>query len=242
MENECKIVGDLLPLYLENMLSEETMEFVKQHLKSCKQCSDEFEQMKVGVKNHTIEENEGKKDVQALMTVKKKLRKKTMKTISITGACLIAVAILLHTFPIYRLAMLSAYSDFYTNAQVMKALSIGSSSDRKEAQDVLQMAHKAFQDVHHTRAQNEKDYGLLSRYATSIDDYPEENLDFSEYSLQLWSAHFDGDKGSLWVYYSSETLNQKGDVVCGSWEVPSFWEVKKNENGKWVVTNIYEHP
>ena len=32
MKNECSIVCDLLPLYAEDMVSEDTAEFVKEHL------------------------------------------------------------------------------------------------------------------------------------------------------------------------------------------------------------------
>lgn len=35
MKNECSIIRDILPLYVENMVSEDTSEFVKEHLESC---------------------------------------------------------------------------------------------------------------------------------------------------------------------------------------------------------------
>ena len=35
MKNECKIVRDVLPLYLEDMVSEETADFVKEHIAKC---------------------------------------------------------------------------------------------------------------------------------------------------------------------------------------------------------------
>ena len=34
MKNECSIIRDILPLYVENMVSEDTSEFVKEHLES----------------------------------------------------------------------------------------------------------------------------------------------------------------------------------------------------------------
>ena len=34
MKNECSYVRDVLPLYLENMVSEETAKFVKEHLEN----------------------------------------------------------------------------------------------------------------------------------------------------------------------------------------------------------------
>ena len=43
MKNECSIVCDLLPLYAEDMVSEDTAEFVKEHLGNCPTCRAELE-------------------------------------------------------------------------------------------------------------------------------------------------------------------------------------------------------
>lgn len=43
MKNECSIIRDILPLYVENMVSEDTSEFVKEHLESCPACRAELE-------------------------------------------------------------------------------------------------------------------------------------------------------------------------------------------------------
>ena len=43
MKNECSIVRDVLPLYFENMVSEETAAFVREHLKTCAECAAELE-------------------------------------------------------------------------------------------------------------------------------------------------------------------------------------------------------
>ena len=47
MRNECNIIRDILPLYVENMVSEDTSEFVKEHLESCPACRAELEKLKV---------------------------------------------------------------------------------------------------------------------------------------------------------------------------------------------------
>ena len=48
MKNECKIISDLLPLYSENLVCEETAEFVKNHLSECEGCKKEFEALQSG--------------------------------------------------------------------------------------------------------------------------------------------------------------------------------------------------
>lgn len=45
MKNECSIVRDLLPLYIENMVSENTAAFVGEHLKTCSSCQKEYANM-----------------------------------------------------------------------------------------------------------------------------------------------------------------------------------------------------
>ena len=45
MNNECSIVKDLLPLYVENMTSEETTNFINNHLNTCAVCKSELDDM-----------------------------------------------------------------------------------------------------------------------------------------------------------------------------------------------------
>lgn len=46
MKRECSIVRDLLPLYMEGMVSEETADFVGEHLAACQPCQEEYQQLK----------------------------------------------------------------------------------------------------------------------------------------------------------------------------------------------------
>ena len=50
MKNECSYVRDVLPLYFENMVSEDTAAFVEEHLKTCPGCFSELEAMRAGTK------------------------------------------------------------------------------------------------------------------------------------------------------------------------------------------------
>ncbi|MBQ2241722.1 MAG: zf-HC2 domain-containing protein [Clostridia bacterium] len=247
MKNECSVVRDILPLYLENMVSEETAESIKEHLENCPDCAAEFEAMKSGKTVEKIgEEVQSDFEAEVLKSIKnirKKFRKKVLRVggiiAAILAAILIAGSVLLHLFPIYRIAQISL-NDYYSKDQMKMALYIGSASDREEVISVLLLANKAFNDVRHTRAENEEAYGLLARYATPTDSY--EGAAFNEHSLELWSAHLDENEGWIWVYYSSETFDHNGKSICGSWRIPSLWKVEKNEIGEWVVVDIREHP
>lgn len=48
MKTECSIVGDLLPLYVEDLVSTETAEYIKEHLDNCPKCQAEFASLKEG--------------------------------------------------------------------------------------------------------------------------------------------------------------------------------------------------
>ena len=61
MKNECSIVQDILPLYVEEMVSDDTVSFVREHLKDCPRCRAELEKLqkpvdkrKTGCYNVTI--------------------------------------------------------------------------------------------------------------------------------------------------------------------------------------------
>lgn len=46
MKTECSIVRDLLPLYLEDMVSPETAQYVAAHLANCEECRGELDSLK----------------------------------------------------------------------------------------------------------------------------------------------------------------------------------------------------
>jgi hypothetical protein len=167
--------------------------------------------------------------------------KKAYRVTAVITAILIAVCLLLHFFPVYRILSIGSMTmgDYYSSDQIAMALYIGSVSERREAEAVLSLADQAFDDTGHTRAENEEAYGLLARYATNTDSYG--GAAYNEHSLKLWSAHLGEDTGWIWVYYSSETFNQDGSTVRGSWRIPSLWKVERNDSGEWVVVQILEH-
>lgn len=246
MKNECSIVRDILPLYLENMVSDETGTFVKEHLKGCPECTAELEALKAGPKVEKISsEMRDSLEVEVMKSMKatrKKFRKKAYRVAAVIAGIFIIVCVLLHFFPVYRIVDIGSMTmgNYYSSNQIAKAFYIGSASDRREAQAVLRLADQAFNDVQHTSVENEEKYGLLARYATDTDSYGD--TAFNEHSLELWSAHLGKDEGYIWVYYSSETFNHDGSIAHGSRNIPSLWKVERNDSGEWVVVQIREHP
>ena len=47
--------------------------------------------------------------------------------------------------------------------------------------------------------------------------------------------------GYIWVNYTCEGFDSKGDQTYGSSKVNSCWKIHRN-NGKWEITEIFEGP
>ncbi len=111
MSKECSIVRDLLPLYVEQMVSAETGEFVKEHLNGCEGCREAYERMKQlqsvaeqRKRESNREEIEGRAEVAPLVNLKRKLWKQKVKTVLCTGLFLVALfvsAFALLSIPVY---------------------------------------------------------------------------------------------------------------------------------------------
>ena len=239
MKKECSVVRDLLPLYIEDMLSDDTIEFVESHLKNCPECAVELQTIKEREQIGKDEFSHRIEDFDAINSLRKKMRREKWRIVAIIAIVVLMIATFLYYFPIYRYFEL-APMNYYSNDQITKAMYIGSKEDRSEAQSVLRMADEAFADIKHTDEENEKTYGLLARYATDRVGY--DNAAYNEHSLKLWSAHLEESEGWIWVFYSSETFDKDGHTLSGRWDIPSLWKVEKDDNGIWKVVEIIEHP
>lgn len=87
MNKDCSIVQDLLPLYAEDMLREETKEFVDGHLAQCAACRAELDALKADVKPAPV-------SAQPLRDLKRQLRRKKLTAVllAVTLALTLATA------------------------------------------------------------------------------------------------------------------------------------------------------
>lgn len=150
-----------------------------------------------------------------------------------------ALVIFLQYFPLHRVALVWQPSRFETGEISLLAY-VGSQEDRQTAQPVLELAEQAFSDLGLTEAEAAVRYGALSRYCFSRDRYPE--VVREEHDLDLWSAHFSGGSGQMWVFYSQEGYDAAGNCTAGSWRAPSLWYLERTLDGTWEVIYIKEHP
>ncbi|SHJ73410.1 Putative zinc-finger [Hathewaya proteolytica DSM 3090] len=89
MSNKCNLIKDILPLYVEDMVSAETREFVSDHLEHCEECHEEFEHMR------KTTEFIPDTDIAPLKRIKKELFIKLLQTIffTVTLVCSIVVVV-----------------------------------------------------------------------------------------------------------------------------------------------------
>ena len=85
MSKDCSIVQDLLPLYAEDMLREETKEFVDGHLVQCAACRAELDALKADVKPAPV-------SAQPLRDLKRQLRRKKLTAVLLAVALALTLA------------------------------------------------------------------------------------------------------------------------------------------------------
>ena len=109
MKISCNIIRDLLPLYAEDLASDETRIMVDEHLCDCAECTDILESMK---QNASIPVET---TTESLKKVKQIIRRK--RILSVMAALLtlttIASAVLTYLFTPFQLTMEQALDDFY---------------------------------------------------------------------------------------------------------------------------------
>ena len=90
---ECSIVRDILPLYVENVISDDTKQFVDEHLSHCTECKNELElsQTDIPIKKNCSEKDSG---VEVIKKIGLDIKKKRVFT-GILSAVISAIVVIL---------------------------------------------------------------------------------------------------------------------------------------------------
>ncbi|MBA2174850.1 zf-HC2 domain-containing protein [Halobacillus locisalis] len=75
MKISCNVIKDILPLYAEDMVSQDTRDLVEDHIDSCENCKKHLEEMR------TFEEPPVDTDIAPLKNIQNTLRRKKLQTI-----------------------------------------------------------------------------------------------------------------------------------------------------------------
>lgn len=87
-EANCNVIRDILPLYLDNAVSEDTAKMVEEHLHTCKECMEYKKKMEADIV--VTENNEGKK---LLRKINGRIRKKIVVSVVAAIAALAALIV-----------------------------------------------------------------------------------------------------------------------------------------------------
>ena len=87
-EANCNVIQDILPLYLDNAVSEDTAKMVEEHLHTCKECMEYKKKMEADIV--VTENNEGKK---LLRKINGRIRKKIVISVVAAIAALAALVV-----------------------------------------------------------------------------------------------------------------------------------------------------
>lgn len=101
MRNECNIIRDILPLYIEEIVSEDTVSFVEEHLEKCAACRTELENMKAPNALEIVVSDTQATDEKPLKAFAKMWNRKKRIVISAFAAILLLVVLLGSCFVSY---------------------------------------------------------------------------------------------------------------------------------------------
>ena len=111
MSDKCNLIKDILPLYVEDMVSADTREFVCEHLEHCAECYAELERMRKTTK--FIPDTDTDPGIVPLKRVKRDLFIKRLQNICFTAV--LACAIVTVAFGILTSPKFFPYSDNLLN-------------------------------------------------------------------------------------------------------------------------------
>ena len=99
-KNECKIVQDLLPNYIEKLTNEETNRYVAEHLQNCSECKQIFESMQKDLKINNLKREE--REIKYIKKFNKKI--KLLRNILLIILALFIIIVIRKTVILTRLS------------------------------------------------------------------------------------------------------------------------------------------
>ena len=104
----CNVIQDILPLYIEDAVSDDTKELVEEHLQNCEICQRVYHETKTDLENDikvSVQTKESRNEANDLKNFRKFLKKRKTKTILLsivaTVICFVAVFTFMNRHIIY---------------------------------------------------------------------------------------------------------------------------------------------
>ena len=192
---DCGIVKDLLPLYAEDLASEESSAFVKEHLDTCESCRAVFDALKAPV--------EPAESVAPLCAVRRAVRKRG-RLIAGLIACLVA-ALLLSGFarlskPIPVPSVKEAFADVTVEPETIPIVNEQPKTGETDETDLVKQAQGfvIIVDRDQTRADGSQSVSIVMQAPGAQPD--ETPMPYSEVRFSLQAPDGDPGEGSLYLY------------------------------------------
>lgn len=105
----CNAIQDILPLYIDDVVSDDTKELVEEHLQNCEICQRVYHETKTDLENDmkvSVQTKESSNEANDLKNFRKFLKKKTktiLLSIATTIVCFVAVFTFMNKHVIYQL-------------------------------------------------------------------------------------------------------------------------------------------
>ena len=246
MKYPCGLVKDIMPLFVDEVCSEESRSAVKEHLNECEKCREyllKLQSEEIVVENNTKKEEELIK-ADSLKKIKKKLNSR-LKRIVISSACavvaLISVYHILFTMPVKELSL----EDVSVSVEVYPIDELEKIEDGSDAVNTIRADEN----------DNSKEYTVKIPELGSRIKVSENVMNEHQYiSLVSWSSPYnlsrieykgyeriaDGEEGAIYVTQIGTTiLNNKADEYRQTSMYLEFKKVEKivyvDENGSQII-------
>lgn len=86
MKQECSIVRDLLPLYVENMVNADTAAFIRAHIETCPGCAAALAAMQGDKEAEAAETRRRENDAQVIAAMRKKVARRVFRSVAAVAA------------------------------------------------------------------------------------------------------------------------------------------------------------
>ena len=86
MKQECSIVQDLLPLYVENMVNADTAAFIRAHIETCPGCAAALAAMQGDKEAEVAEIRRRENDAQVIAAMRKKVARRVFRSVAAVAA------------------------------------------------------------------------------------------------------------------------------------------------------------
>lgn len=118
MSKQCEVIQDLLPLYVDGVCSESSLEMIKEHLESCSECRGIYQQLC----SHTSEEILQKEKDGVISRHSRKLRKR--KILTIISSVVLTLIIVFACISLWPASIDYGTSDIYSRQDMNEAIDL----------------------------------------------------------------------------------------------------------------------